>query len=83
MPSKQVNSSTPSFTISVYLDNGLVYEYDVSSEASVREHSAAIVKDGYRHCTDDGLYEHYGPHRILKVKSTGIHTSYPDRVRGT
>jgi hypothetical protein len=68
--------------ISVYLDDGRVFEYDVSSSSSVREHAAAIVKDGYRHCVN-GLFEHYPPHRILKVKSTGIETSYPDRVRGT
>jgi len=70
-------------TISVYLDDGRVFEYDVESAEKVREHAAAIIKDGYRHCTEDGVFEHYGPHRVLKVKSKGIDTSYPDRVRGT
>ncbi len=51
--------------------------------AKAREHAAAIVKDGYRH--NDGLtFEHYPPHRILKVKvSPAPSTSYPDKVRGT
>ena len=70
-----------SYTISVYIDNGVIFEYDVRSQYKVREHSAAIVKDGYRH-NDGQEYEHYGPHRILKVKSHDISTKYPDRVSG-
>ena len=71
------------FTVSVYLDDGRVFEYDVDSAEKVREHSAAIILGGYRHCTKDGIFEHYGPQRVLKVKSNGINTMYPDRVRGT
>lgn len=77
------NSAKATFCVAIYLDDGRVFEYDVPSAEKVREHSAAIIKDGYRHCDSDGLYEHYPPHRILKVKSSGIDTSYPDRVRGT
>ena len=42
------------------------------------------MKDGYRH-NDGECFEHYGPHRILKVKITGgsIETSYPDESSGT
>ena len=72
-----------SFIISTYIDDGRVFEYAVISEENVREHSAAIIEDGYRYCTKEGLYEHYGPHRILKVKSSSISTSYPDTVRPT
>lgn len=73
------------YTISVYMDDGRVFEYDVDSEEKVREHSDAIVKNGYRHCSnaEDGVFEQYGAHRILKVKSYGIKTMYQDRVRGT
>ena len=71
------------FTISVYLDDGRVFEYDVQTKHRVREHAAAIVTGGYRHCELDGTIEHFPPHRILKVKSACISTSYPDRVRGT
>lgn len=71
------------FIVSVYLDDGRVFEYDVESAEKVREHAHAIVDSGYRHCTKEGLFEHYPSRRILKVKSKGISTSYPDRVRGT
>jgi hypothetical protein len=70
--------------VAVYMDDGRVFEYDVVSHDKAREHAAAIVHGGYRH-TIDGELEHYPPHRILKVKATGVGvgTSYPDRVRGT
>ncbi len=71
------------FTIKVYLDDGRIFEYDVNSEASVREHSAAIAKGGYRH-NDGSTFEHYPPHRILKIKCEGdVYTSYQDRQSGT
>jgi len=78
------------FTVSVYIDSGVVFYYEVGNSDSAREHSAAIVRDGYRHnptphLGDDPLFEHYGPHRILKVKVTGapIPTKYHDKSRGT
>lgn len=69
-------------TVSVYLDDGRVYEYDVADGTKGREHASAIVGGGYRH-TADSVMEHYPPHRILKVKVTDVDTSYPDRARGT
>lgn len=73
---------TPMFSVQVYLDDGRVFEYRVSSAEKVREHASAIVATGYRH--NDGVtFEHYPPHRILKVKSENINTMYPDTVRGT
>lgn len=73
-----------SITISVYLDDGRVFEYPVSTAEKAREHAYAIVTGGYRHTVDQCL-EHYPPHRILKVKASGsgIGTMYPDTVRGT
>ena len=72
------------FTIKVYIDNGVVFEYDVETEAKVREHSDAIVRSGYRHNDGVNEFEHYPPHRITKVKCNGlISTKYPDRVSGT
>jgi len=72
------------FTIKVYLDNGVVYEYQVESAHKVREHADAIVKGGYRHNDGHGEFEHYPPHRILKVKcQQAIPTNYPDTVSGT
>lgn len=71
-------------TIAVYIDDGRVFEYTVDDDTKAREHAFAIVSTGYRH-TKSGVLEHYPPHRISKVKATGlgIDTSYPDRVRGT
>ncbi len=72
------------YTVQVYLDDGRVFEYEVPTPEKVREHSHAIVMTGYRHNDGEGLFEHYPPHRILKVKCSGmIPTLYPDRVRGT
>lgn len=71
------------YTIQVYIDNGIIFEYDVESETKVREHADAIIKGGYRH-NDGKIFEHYRPHRILKVKcSQPITTNYPDRYSGT
>lgn len=72
--------------ISVYLDDGRVYEYEVDNQASAREHLFAIVSTGYRSSQNNGsTLTHYPPHRITKVKATGdgVTTSYPDTVRGT
>lgn len=70
------------FTIYVYIDNGVVFSYDVSSAIKVREHADAIIKGGYRH-NDGETFEHYPPHRIVKVKSSNIPTNYPDTSTGT
>lgn len=70
--------------VQVYLDNGVVFEYDVTGAHKAREHASAIVLGGYRHNDGVGEYEHYPPHRILKVKVSGlIPTRYSDRVTGT
>jgi len=74
--------SDTKFKIKVYLDDGRIFKYDVESEEKVREHASAIVSGGYRH-NDGKIFEHYPPHRILKVKSAGIKTNYPDEVEGT
>lgn len=81
-------AATPKFVVQVYLVNGNVYEYDVSSRAQAREHSAAIVATGYRSVSEDApnVLTHWPPHAILKVKVVGdlpIQTNYFDRQRGT
>ncbi len=68
--------------VQVYLDDGRVFEYEVSNEEKVREHCSAIIAGGYRH-NDGNVFEHYPPHRILKVKSEKISTLYKDKTRGT
>jgi hypothetical protein len=70
--------------IAVYIDDGNVFEYDVDSPTSAREHVTAIINTGYRRIDGD-TFTHYGPHRVVKVKAKGpgITTLYPDRPRGT
>ena len=70
------------YKISVYLDDGRVFEYSVSSESKVREHASAIIMTGYRH-NDGNVFEHYPTHRISKVKSSNISTKYTDTATGT
>ena len=77
---------TGNFQISVYLDNGTVYEYLVEgSEDKAREHASEIISGGYRHTVGDTM-EWFPQHRIRKVKVVSEHTistNYPDQVRGT
>jgi predicted Zn-dependent protease len=70
--------------ISVYLDDGRVFNYTVESAEKAREHAYAIATTGYRHCVP-GILEHYPAHRISKVKARGadIGSSYADSVSGT
>lgn len=74
--------------ISVYIDDGVVYDYEVESMHAAREHASAIVATGYRSVQAASPYTltHYPPHRITKVKITAptpIQSAYYDRVRGT
>ena len=70
------------FELFIYLDDGRIFSYEVESAEKVREHASAIISTGYRH-NDGVIFEHYPPHRILKVKSKNIPTKYPDMVQGT
>lgn len=74
------------YVVSVYMRDGRVFEYDVSSPLRAREHAWKIITEGYRHTppdTDD--LEWYPPHAIDKVKVEGgaESTAYRDRVRAT
>lgn len=85
---KPVEPAPTKYTISVYLDDGRVYDYDVSNASQAREHSAAIIAGGYRsvQAEEPNILTHYPPHRITKVKVVGnqpVQTNYTDRVRGT
>jgi hypothetical protein len=70
------------FEIKVYISDGRIFKYLVKSEAKVREHSHAIALTGYRH-NDGDVFEHYPPHRILKITSQNISTHYTDQTIGT
>ena len=74
----------PKLIISIYLDDGRVFEYEVADAGKAREHAHAIIIGGYRHNDGETIFEHYPPHRINKVKVVGkVPTLYVDKVRGT
>ena len=73
-------------TVSIYMDDGRVFDYNVRSPFKGREHASKIVRYGYRHTpkgSDD--LEWYPPYRIDKVKVSGgaESTQYRDVVRAT
>lgn len=72
------------YKISVYMDDGRVFEYSVANPDKGREHAAAIIATGYRHTDGDDL-EWYPPHKVVKVKVVGACESsrYRDSVRAT
>jgi len=74
----------PKHVVCTYLDDGRKFKYPVNTAEKGREHAAAIVRGGYMHVGKDGDgLEHYPPHRILKVKITGVvPTEFPDEVTG-
>jgi hypothetical protein len=77
------NSTDKKHIVSVYLDDGRVYEYSVPSEEKGREHASAIAKTGYRHNCENGDLEVYPAWRVLKVKVTNITGYYQDSLMGT
>jgi hypothetical protein len=82
-PLSDVFAPAPKPVVSVYMDDGRVFSYPVHDAAKAREHASAIIATGYRH-NDGKEFEHYPPHRILKVKvSGGVPTNYTDTVTGT
>jgi hypothetical protein len=75
---------TTKTTLSVYMNDGRVFEYSVRSDAA-REHASAIIASGYRHTPENETYlEWYPPHRIAKVKIAGAgESNYKDTTRAT
>lgn len=72
--------------VSIYLDDGRVFDYEVSDAMKGREHAAAVIKGGYRHTPKDSQdLEWFPPHRIVKVKVVGggESTGYKDVTRAT
>ena len=61
-----------SIKISVYMQDGRVFSYDVASSAKAREHAHRIVTTGYRYLEEETDREVYVPvHQILKVVIMG------------
>lgn len=72
--------------VSIYMDDGRVFEYEVADASKGREHAHAVIQTGYRHTPKGSKdLEWYPPYRILKVKiADGAEsTQYRDTVRAT
>lgn len=72
--------------ISVYMNFGVVFEYEVDSAEKAREHAAKIIATGYRHTQKNSQdLEWYPPHAIEKIKIAGAaeSTAYRDLARAT
>ena len=73
-------------TISIYMKDGRVFEYEVADASKGREHAYGIISSGYRHTSIDSQdLEWYTPSSILKVKVIGGAESsqYRDTARAT
>ena len=69
-----------SIKISVYMQDGRVFSYDVASSAKAREHAHRIITTGYRYLEEETDREVYMPvHQILKVT---FPMNPPDRLAG-
>ena len=67
--------------IKVYVDNGLVYSYELDAREVVTDHISAIISGGYQH-NDGKVLEHFPPHRIVKVRYEGtVETKYMGEVK--
>lgn len=70
-------------TLSVYMDDGRVFEYEVADAMKAREFAHRIVTGGPRINVGE-FNEWYPPHRVLKVKWKHDGSSnYPNTVRAT
>ena len=52
--------------ISVYMQDGRVFRYEVLDPIKAREHAHRIINFGYR-CVQNNIMEYYPVHQILKV----------------
>jgi hypothetical protein len=72
--------------ISVYMEFGVVFEYEVDTVERAREHASAIMQTGYRHTPKDSNdLDWYPPHRIAKIRVSGggESSNYRDSARAT
>lgn len=73
-------------TLEVYLNTGIVFEYEVENNRSAREHASKIIKTGFR-CTVEGEDDltWYPPHVIekVKIKNGAEGTNYKVKYRAT
>lgn len=79
-------NQTDKVKIQVYIDTGVVFEYEVNSPEKAREHMAKIITTGYRSTPKDStVLTWWPPHRIDKVVADGAaeSTNYSDTPRAT
>lgn len=77
---KSKNATNDSLTISVYIEGGNVFNYDVKDLDAGKEHASEIIRTGYRHTTKKGSMTHYPPHRVIKVKIVGATPKKKDSI---
>ena len=53
-------------TISIYMQDGRVFQYDVINAIKAREHAHRIINYGWRNIVND-VMEYYPTHQINKV----------------
>lgn len=52
--------------VSVYMQDGRVFKYNVEDSIKAREHAHRIITTGWRNAVN-GVMEYYPVHQILKV----------------
>lgn len=58
-------------TLSVFIDDGTIYQLDVPSADQIRKMSTQIITEGFIF-NDGKCYKHYAPHRITMVTSHDV-----------
>lgn len=53
--------------ISVYMQDGRVFNYEVADGKKAREHAHRIITTGWRNANEQGIMEYYPVHQVLKV----------------
>lgn len=54
-------------TITVYMNDGRCFNYEVEDSIKAREHAHRIINFGWRNVTTEGIMEYYPTHMINKV----------------
>ena len=55
------------FDVKVFLTNGNILKYTVSTPEKIHKHAAEIIKHGHTTGSQKS-FEHYSPYQILKVR---------------
>jgi len=67
--------------VSVYMDDGRVFTYEVSDSVKAREHAHRIITTGWRNAVN-GVMEYYPVHQVLKVTFEDPKDTMSDKYEG-